>query len=100
LSIGIVAVVAFFAAVGLAAGAFLPGQPAAIAAGLAVLALLPVIAGVLPFSIDDYLPTSMLAWPVALLSGQAVPIVTPVAWLVVTGGVAAIALRRMGRLEL
>ena len=36
----------------------------------------------------------------ALLSGQAVPIVTPVAWLVVTGGVAAIALRRMGRLEL
>jgi ABC-type transport system involved in multi-copper enzyme maturation permease subunit len=100
LSIGIVAVVAFFAAVGLAAGAFLPGQPAAIAAGIAVLALLPVIAGLIPFPIDAYLPTSMLAWPVGALSGQAVSFATPIAWLVVTSGVVAISIRRMGRLEL
>jgi len=98
--IGIAAVVAFFAAVGLALGTFLPGQPAAIAAGFAVFVLLPVIAGVFPFPIADYLPTAMLAWPVAVLSGAAVSVATPIAWFIVTAGLAIAGIRRMGRIEL
>jgi ABC-type transport system involved in multi-copper enzyme maturation permease subunit len=99
-AIGIAAVVAFFAAVGLALGTTLPGQSATIAAAFAVFALLPVVAGVLPFDATPFLPTSMLAWPAAALSGASVSFVTPVAWIVVTGALAGLAIRGMGRLEL
>jgi nitrogen fixation/metabolism regulation signal transduction histidine kinase len=46
------------------------------------------------------LPTAMMSWPAEALSGASVSWVTPVAWLVVTGGLAALAVRRMGRMEL
>ena len=42
----------------------------------------------------------MMSWPAEALSGANVSWVTPVAWLVVTGGLAALAVRRMGRMEL
>jgi hypothetical protein len=41
-----------------------------------------------------------LAWPAAALSGASVSFVTPVAWIVVTGVLAGLSIRRMGRLEL
>jgi ABC-type transport system involved in multi-copper enzyme maturation permease subunit len=100
LAIGMVAIIAFFVAVGLVAGTFLPGQPAAIAVGVAVLALLPIVASLVPFPIEPYLPTAMLAWPAAVLSGQATSWATPIAWLAITGGLAVLGIRRIGRLEL
>ena len=44
---GMIALVAFFAAVGLMAGTIVPGQPAVIAVGFVVFALLPVLGGIL-----------------------------------------------------
>jgi len=43
--VGMVAAIAFFAAVGLAAGTVVPGQPAIVAIGLGILFLVPVVAG-------------------------------------------------------
>ena len=54
LTLGTIATVAFFSAVGIAAGTFVPGQPAAIAIGVAVFALLPVVAGLVPFPFVAY----------------------------------------------
>ena len=95
-----VATIAFFAALGLALGTILPGQAPTIAAVFAIFVLLPVVAGLIPFPVQDYLPTTMLAWPAAALSGASVSMATPVAWLVVTGALAAFSIRRVGRMEL
>jgi hypothetical protein len=97
---GMVAVVTLFAAVGLAAGTAMPGQAAITATGVAVLALVPLFASVLPFDVTPYLPTSMLTWFAGLASGMPVALATPVAWLAVTGALAAASLRRMARMEL
>ena len=98
LAAGIVAAIAFFTALGLGFGTILPGQAASIAAGFAVFAILPMVGSLLP--IAEFLPTSMVSWPAAALSGASVSWVTPVAWFVVTGGLAALAVRRIGRMEL
>jgi ABC-type transport system involved in multi-copper enzyme maturation permease subunit len=95
---GLVATIAFFAAVGLGLGTVLPGQAATIAAGFAVFAILPIIGGILP--VEQYLPTAMLSWPAAALSGASVSFVTPVAWLVVTAAIVGLAVRRTARMEL
>jgi ABC-2 type transport system permease protein len=100
LALGIAAVVVFFATVGLAAGTVVPAQTGVVAIGVAVFALPLMFGGLLPFDISPYLPMSMLSWPAAALSGAPVSFATPVAWLVITGGLAALALRRMGRIEL
>jgi hypothetical protein len=42
----------------------------------------------------------MLSWPAAALAGESAPLVTPVAWLVVTGAIVALAVRRTARMEL
>jgi len=97
---GMVAVIAFFAALGLALGTVVPGQPATIAAAFGVFALMPVIAGLIPFPIAEYLPTSILPWLAGAVSGASVSAATPVAWAIATGGLAALAIRQMGRLEL
>lgn len=98
--VGIVAIIAFFAAVSLAMGTVLPGQAPTIAAVFAVFALIPLLASIIPFPVQDYLPTSMLSWPAAALSGASVSLVTPLSWFAVTGGLAALAIRRLGRTEL
>jgi ABC-type transport system involved in multi-copper enzyme maturation permease subunit len=100
LVLGMFAVIAFFAAVGLAAGTFLPGQPAVIAVGFGVLAVTPIVSAILPFDVEPFLPTSMLTWTAAVFTGGPVSIVTPVAYVVVTGAVVALALHRMNRMEL
>ena len=97
---GMVAVVTLFAAVGLAAGTVMPGQAAITATGIGVLALVPLFASVLPFDVTPFLPTSMLTWFAGLASGMPVAWSTPVAWLAVTGALAAASMRRMSRMEL
>ena len=100
LGIGIVAVVAYFAAVLLLAGTLLPGQAAVAATGFGVLMLTPVLPALVPFDVAPLLPTAMLAWPAMALSGEEVSIVTPLAWAIVTGALGIIAVRRMTRVEL
>jgi ABC-2 type transport system permease protein len=99
-ALGMVATIAFFAALGLAVGTVLPGQTATIAAVLAIFALLPVVAGLSPVRIEAFLPTAMMSWPAEALSGASVSPVTPVAWVVVTAGLSALTIRRMGQMEL
>jgi ABC-2 type transport system permease protein len=97
---GMVAVIAFFTAIGLAAGTVMPGQAAISATGIAVFALIPLFASVLPFDVSPYLPTSMLTWFAGLATGMPVSWATPIAWLAVTGLLAVASLRRMSRMEL
>jgi ABC-2 type transport system permease protein len=100
LAIGMAAMIAFLAALGLAAGTVMPGQAAITAVGFGVFALVPTVASLLPFDAAPFLPTSILTWAAGLATGAPVGLVTPVAWLVVTGGLAAFGLRRMSRMEL
>ena len=65
-----VAAVMFYAAVGLAAGSVLPGVPAILAVSLGILFLVPTLAGLLPFDVSPYLPTSILDWTVGFAAGQ------------------------------
>lgn len=97
---GMIALVVFFAAVGLAAGTIVPGQPAVIAVGFVVFALLPVLGGVLGDDVAALLPTSILAWFAGLATGMPVGWTTPVAFAVVTAAVAGLGLYRMNRMEL
>lgn len=96
---GMVATVVYFAAVGLALGTVIPGQPAVAGATFGVFAL-PMILGLLPFDVAPFLPTSILPWAGGVATGMPVTFVTPVSYLVVTGAVVAFALRRMSRMEL
>jgi ABC-2 type transport system permease protein len=99
-AIGAAAVVAFYAALGLAAGTVMPGQPAIAATGFGVFALVPIVASLIPFPVGPYLPTSILEWSLATAGGVDAGWVTPVAWAVGTAALVGFALRRMGRMEL
>lgn len=99
-AIGATATVAFYAALGLAAGTAMPGQPAIVATGFGVFALLPVLASLVPLPIEPFLPTSILGWSVGLASGADVGVVTPVAWAIGTALLVGFATRRMNRIEL
>jgi ABC-2 type transport system permease protein len=96
---GAIALVAFFAAVGLAAGTVVPGQPAVIAVGFVVFALLPVLGGILGPDIAALLPTSILPWFAGLATGMPVSWTTPVAFAIVTAAVVGLGLYRIGRME-
>jgi ABC-2 type transport system permease protein len=96
---GMIALVAFFAAVGLTAGTIVPGQPAVIAVGFVVFALLPVVGGMLGPDIAALLPTSILPWFAGLATGMPVGWTTPVAFAAATAAVAGLGLYRIGRME-
>jgi ABC-type transport system involved in multi-copper enzyme maturation permease subunit len=100
LAIGMTATVAFYAALGLAAGTVLPGQPAIAAVGFMVFALVPILVSLIPLPVGPFLPTSILQWSMATAAGQSVGLVTPLAWAIGTALVVAFALRRMSRMEL
>lgn len=100
LTIGMIAVVAFYAAVGLAAGTVLPGQPAVIAVGFAAFAVLPLLTALLPFDVSAFLPTAILTWVPMAITGEPVSLVTPVAFAVELAVVVGFALNRMARMEL
>lgn len=96
---GMVATVAFYAAVGLALGTMLPSQAAVAGAAIGV-HFLPVILGAVPLPLTQLLPNSILAWSMGLAGGQDVGFVTPVAWLVGTVAIVAFGARRTEQLEL
>ncbi len=97
---GAVASVVFYAALGLAAGTVVPGQPAIVAVGFGVFALAPMLAGLIPLPIEPFLPTSILGWSAAVATGADVPWFTPIAWAAWTGLLVVFALRRIERIEL
>jgi ABC-type transport system involved in multi-copper enzyme maturation permease subunit len=99
LAVGAVASVTFFAAFGLAAATFLPGQVPVAAAGLVAFAIAPILGG-LAGPIEPVLPTSIMGWAVGVALGADVGLVTPLAWAAGTALVVALALWRMDRLEL
>ncbi len=100
IAVGAAATVAFYAALGLAAGSVVPGQPAVVAIGFGVFALAPLVASLIPLPIEPFLPTSILGWSVGAATGQDVGFVTPIAWAIGTVVLAGVAVRRMGRMEL
>jgi ABC-2 type transport system permease protein len=100
LAIGMLAVVAFFAAVGIAAGTVLPGQAGVTALGFGVFALPAIVGAVVPFDVTPVLPTSMLTWAAQLAAGAPAPLVTPLAWVLATASLVALGARRLDRMEL
>ena len=98
--LGGVAAVVFYAALGLAAGTVLPGQPAIVAVGLAAFGLVPALLGLIPVPLAEYLPTSIVQWSIGAAIGADVGWITPVAWAIGTALVVAFGVRRMARIEL
>ena len=94
------AAVAFFVAVVLAASTLVSSQPAVAAIGLAVMFLPSILGGLLPVSIEPYLPTSILGWAAGLGAGADVGFATPIAWAISIVALTALAVSRMERLEL
>ena len=100
IGLGGIAAVVFYAALGLAAGTVLPGQPAIVAVGLAAFALVPALLGLIPLPLAEFLPTSIVGWSIGAAMGAPVPWMTPVAWAVGTALVVGFGIRRMNRIEL
>ena len=96
---GMVGLVVLFAAVGLAAGTVMPGQAAITAAGFVVLALAPILTGIVP-ALAPFLPTSFLDWTTGVATGAPLTLVTPFTWVLATGALVAASLRGMSRMEL
>jgi len=100
ITLGMGATIALFVAVVLAGSTLVASQPAVAAIGFAVLFLPALLGGILPSSVLQFLPTSILSWAVGLAAGADVGFVAPVAWLVWMIGICVFAARQMGRLEL
>jgi ABC-type transport system involved in multi-copper enzyme maturation permease subunit len=99
-TVGVVASIAFIIAVVLAASTFVSNQPAVAAIGFAVFFLPQLLVGLLPISVEAYLPTSILGWTVGLATGADVGVVTPIAWAISIVVLAGIAVRQMDAMEL
>jgi hypothetical protein len=74
--------------------------PAILAVSLGILFLVPTLAGLLPFDVSPYLPTSILDWTVGFAVGQDVGFITPIAWAIATVALIAFSIRQMERIEL
>jgi ABC-2 type transport system permease protein len=100
LGAGMVAVVAFFSAVGILAGTVLTSQVGVVGAGFGVFVLMPILGGLLPPEIAALLPVSMLTWAAGIASGMPASWSTPVAFAVVVAAIVGVGLWRMDRMEL
>lgn len=98
--LGIGAAIALFVAIALTASTFVASQPAVAGIAFAAVFLPTIVNALIPFDIAPFEPTSILPWAVGLAGGASVGVVTPAAWLLGLVGLAAIASRRMDRLEL
>ena len=78
LTVTLIAVPAFYVAVALAAGTFVPSQAAVGAIGLAVLLAPQIIGGVVP-AITPFFPGSIFDWAVTVSTGGPASLVTPLA---------------------
>lgn len=99
LGIGMVASVAYFAAVTLVLGTVLPGQAGIVAAAFVVWSL-PTLVGLLPAPASQLEPSAILAWFTGFASGADVGILTPISFVAFTAALLALAVRRVGRMEL
>lgn len=97
--VGMVAVVAFYATAGLVLGTMLPSTAAVAGAGFGVFAL-PLIVGLVPLPLGQFLPQEILGWTIGLVGGQDVGVITPIAYVVVTAALVAYGIRRIERIEL
>ena len=96
--VGLSASVVLFTAIGLATGAYARSQAVVVAVGLGAMFVPTLVAG-LYAPLNDLLPTSVLGWSIGLGSGQAVPWITPFAWLAGVALIAAAGIRRMRTME-
>ena len=100
LAVGMIAIVTFYAAVGILAGTVLTSQVGVVGVGFGVFALLPIVGALLPAEAAAILPTSMLPWAAGLASGMPAPWITPVAFAITVAAIVTIGLRRIERIEL
>ena len=97
--VGMMATVAFYAVLGIALGTILPSTSAVAGVAFAIFAL-PLFVGLVPLPLTQFMPHEILGWIMGVTVGQDVGFVTPIAYVVVTGAVAAYGMRRLERLEL
>ena len=98
---GVVAAVMFIIAVVLAGSTVISNQAAVAAIGFAVLFIPQILVGLAAGrSRSRSCRPSILPWAIGLATGADVGFVTPIAWAVSVGLLAAFATWRMGRLEL
>jgi ABC-type transport system involved in multi-copper enzyme maturation permease subunit len=100
LTVGMIAVVALFTAVSLAASTVVGNQAAVAAIGFAAFFLPTVLVGIIPFDIAPFLPTSILSWAAGFASGAPVGFVTPIAFAVTLVALAVVGGRRLDAMEL
>ena len=96
---GAIALVVFYAALGLAISTVLPGVVPVVAVSFAVFALWPLIGGIVP-SVAQATPMAIFEWAAGAAVGAPVGPVTPIAWAIGTALVVALAVRRMRSIEL
>jgi ABC-2 type transport system permease protein len=97
---GMIALVAVFVAISLAASTVVTGQAAVAAVAFGAFFLPAVLGAVVPVDIAPFLPTSILGWAAGFAMGAPVGVVTPVAWAIWTVAIVAIAVWRLERAEL
>lgn len=98
--LGIGAAIGLFVGVALAASSYTASQPAVAAIAFAAFLVPTILAGIIPFDIAPFLPTSILSWAMAVGTGADAGIVTPIAWVAGIVAVGLIGTRRMATLEL
>ncbi len=97
---GMVAAVAVFVAIGVAAATVVTGQAAVAAIAFGAFLLPSILVAIVPVDIAPFLPTSIVGWSVGFAMGAPVGFVTPVAWAVWTLAIVAFAVWRLERVEL
>ena len=97
---GMVAAVAVFVAIGVAAATVVTGQAAVAAIAFGAFLLPSILVAIVPVDIAPFLPTSIVGWSVGVAMGAPVGFVTPVAWAVWTIAIVAFAVWRLERVEL
>src|SRR5262245_53599823 len=96
---GAIALVVFYAALGLAIATVLPGVGPVVAVSFAVFALWPLVGGIAP-SIAPAMPMAIFEWSAGVASGAPVGAITPIAWAIGTVLLVVAATRRMRSTEL
>ena len=97
-ALGMGMIIALYVAIALAASTVVTSQAAVAGIALAVIAVAPMIAAMLPD--PTLMPTSILDWSVRFGVGEPVSVLPPIGWALTIVALVAFSLRRMERLEL
>ena len=95
---GMIALLAFYAAVALTLGTVVSSTAAVAGITFAIFSL-PLFVGFVPI-VTQLLPHSIIGWAIGLVSGADVGFITPISWAVSTVAIGAYGIRRLQRLEL